>query len=124
MLLSELLDTPVIDVDGERLGTIVDVRFRRGPRHRDHEGDLELIALIVSPHSRQSMYGYERGRVNGPAVVARVIEWLHRRSRLIPWECVQRVDDDAVVLGVRAPQIPLDVRRGIPDPARGGTRAT
>jgi sporulation protein YlmC with PRC-barrel domain len=115
MLLSELLDMPVVGVDGARLGTVVDVRFRRGPRHGEHEGDLELIALIVSPHSRLSMYGYERGRVNSPAVVARVIEWLHRKSRLIPWECVQRVDRDEIVLGVAAPQIPLDVRRPIPD---------
>ncbi|MBD3942852.1 PRC-barrel domain containing protein [Microbacterium sp. NEAU-LLC] len=121
MLLSELLDMPVIDVDGAGLGTVVDVRFRRGARRRDHEGDLELVALIVSPHSRLSMYGYERGRVNGPAVVARVIEWLHRRSRLIPWECVQRVDGDGVVLGVTAPHIPLDVRRGIPDSAPPST---
>ncbi|GAA5203193.1 PRC-barrel domain-containing protein [Microbacterium jejuense] len=115
MLLSELLDMPVIDADGTRLGTVVDVRFRRGARRRDHEGDIALIALIVSPHSRLSMYGYERGRVNGPAVVARVIEWLHRASRLIPWECVARVDRDAVVLGVAAPRIPLNARRGIPD---------
>lgn len=121
MILSELLDMPVIDVGGERLGTVVDVRFRRGARRRDHEGDFELIALIVSPHSRLSMYGYERGRVNRPVVVARVIEWLHRGSRLIPWECVRVVERDAVVLGVAAPEIPLDVRRGIPGSAGTGT---
>ncbi|GAA5207335.1 PRC-barrel domain-containing protein [Microbacterium kyungheense] len=114
MILSELLDMPVIDVDGKHLGVVVDVRFRRGARRRDHEGDLELIALIVSPHSRMSMYGYERGRVDRPVVVARLIEWLHRGSRLIPWECVRVVERDAVHLGVAAPQIPLDVRRGIP----------
>ncbi|MBW9095507.1 PRC-barrel domain-containing protein [Microbacterium jejuense] len=114
MLLSELLDMPVTDVNGDRVGTVVDVRFRRGARRRDHEGDLELIALIVSPHSRLSMYGYERGRVNRPAVVARLIGWAHRGARLIPWECVRVVESDGVVLGVAVPEIPLDVRRGIP----------
>ncbi len=120
MLLSDLLDLPVVDVDGNRLGVVVDVRFRRAARRHDHEGDLELIALIVSPHSRMSMYGYERGRVNAPAVVARVIEWLHRRSRLIPWECVRRVDPDAVILGVAAPRIPLDARRGVGEDSGAG----
>ena len=115
MLLSELLDLPVVGTDGTRLGRVVDVRFLRGARRGEREGDLELVALIVSPPSRLSMYGYERGRVNSPAVVARVIEWLHRKSRLIPWECVQRVDRDEIALGVAAPRIPLDVRRPIPD---------
>ena len=114
MLLSELLDSTVLDKDGVRLGTVVDVRFRRAARRGRHEGDLELIALIVSPHTHMSMYGYERGRMEGPAAIARGIGWLHRRSRIIPWECVQRVDEGTVVLGVRPPRIPLDVRAEIP----------
>lgn len=117
MLLSELLGMRVRSRDGEDLGRIVDVRFRRGPRKGEREGTLELVGLIVSPHSRSSFYGYERGRVSRPIVIAKAIAWLHRRSRIVPWECVQRVDDD-VVLGVAAPLIPLDVRRapaGTPD---------
>lgn len=117
MLLSELLDSAVLDEKGARLGTVVDVRFRRAARRGRHEGELELVALIVSPHSRMSMYGYERGRVERPAVIARGIEWLHRRSRIIPWECVARVDKDTVVLGVRPPRIPLDMRAEIPPDA-------
>jgi len=115
MLLSELLDLPVRGRDGEDLGRVVDVRFRRGARRGEYEGELELIALIVSPHSRMSMYGYERGRVNRPAVIATWIAWIHRRSRVIPWECVQRVDEDAIALGVAVPVIPLNIRRSISD---------
>ncbi|MET0716537.1 MAG: PRC-barrel domain containing protein [Mycetocola sp.] len=114
MLLSDLLGKPVHAVDGSSLGAIVDVRFRRAPRTGRHEGALELIALVVSPHSRHSMYGYERGRVNGPLVIAALIRWLHRKSRVIPWDCVSRVDPAAVVLGVEPPVIPLDVRSPIP----------
>jgi sporulation protein YlmC with PRC-barrel domain len=113
MLLSDLLEKPVQTGDGSSLGTIVDVRFHRGQRNGRHEGPLELIALIVSPHSRHSMYGYERGRVNGPLVIAALIRWLHRKSRVIPWDCVSRVEEDAVVLGVEPPLIPLDVRSPI-----------
>ncbi|MEU1971593.1 PRC-barrel domain containing protein [Microbacterium sp. NPDC019599] len=113
MLLSELLGCRVLAPDGGSLGVVVDVRFRRGPARRSHEGELELIALIVSPHSRQSFYGYERGRVNTPAVINAIVTRLHRASRIIPWECVEAVDRGEVRLGVEAPDIPLDARRPI-----------
>src|SRR6478735_9867712 len=108
MLLSELLDKSVHTPNGASVGVVVDVRFRRGARNRRHEGPIELIALIVSPHSRLSYYGYERGTVNAPAVIARTIEWMHRDSYVVPWECVSRVGDDGVILGVMPPRIPLD----------------
>ena len=117
MLLSELLNKPVRSPQGESLGSVVDVRFHRGARNRRHEGELELIALIVSPHSRLSYYGYERGAVNGPAVIARLIEWMHRDSHIVPWECVSRIDDEGVLLGVAPPRIPLDPRRPIDEKA-------
>ena len=113
MLLSDLVGRPVRSPQGEVLGGVVDVRFRRGPRNGRREGDLELIALIVSPRSRLSYYGYERGAVNGPAVISKIVEWLHRDSHIIPWECVARVDDDGISLGVQPPRIPLDPRRRI-----------
>lgn len=113
MLLSELIDQPVRSPRGETLGRVVDVRFRRGARRGRREGDLELIALIVSPHSRLSYYGYERGTVNAPAVIARIVEWMHRDSHIIPWDCVARVDDQGVALGVASPRIPLNPRRPI-----------
>ena len=115
MLLSDLLDRPVRAPGGVELGRVVDVRFRRGVRHGRSEGDLELVALIVSPHSRLSYYGYERGTVNGPAVIAAIVRWLHRDSHIVPWECVARVDEEGVALGVTPPRIPLDPKRPIHD---------
>ena len=117
MLLSDLLNRPVRSPQGDDLGRVVDVRFRRGARQGKREGQLELIALIVSPHSRLSYYGYERGSVNGPAVVAAIVRWLHRDSRIVPWECVARVDDEGVSLGVTPPRIPLDPRQDIGEDA-------
>src|SRR4051794_23011438 len=118
MLLSELLNKPVLSPQGDTLGRVVDVRFRRSARNRRHEGELELIALIMSPHSRLSYYGYERGTVNAPAAIARLIAWMHRDSQIVPWECVSRVGDEGVVLGVTPPRIPLDPRRPIDEKAR------
>ncbi len=119
MLLSELLNQPVRSPQGDELGRVVDVRFRLSARQGRREGDLELIALIVSPHSRLSFYGYERGSMNGPAVIAAIVRWLHRNSRIIPWECVARIDDRGVALGVAPPRIPLDPRRDITEVAVG-----
>jgi sporulation protein YlmC with PRC-barrel domain len=113
MLLSELLGCRVLAPRSGDVGTVVDVRFRRTARKSGKEGDLELIALIVSPHSRQSFYGYERGRVGGPAVIAAIIRRLHRGSRIVPWECIQSVSAGEVRLGVEPPVIPLDVSRPI-----------
>ncbi|MFH8252256.1 PRC-barrel domain-containing protein [Microbacterium sp. B2969] len=118
MLLSELLGCRVHALDGADLGVVVDARFRRGARQGRREGDLELVALIVSPHSRLSFYGYERGRVNAPALINAIITRMHRASRIVPWECVETVGDGDVRLGVDAPFIPLDARRPIGE-ARG-----
>lgn len=110
MILSELLGSRVHTPDGSDLGAVVDVRFRHAGREGRRAGDLELVALIVSPRSRSSFYGYERGTVRGPALIAAVIRRLHRGARIVPWECVARVDRDVVHLGVAPPMIPLDLR--------------
>ena len=121
MLLSDILNRPVRSPRGDEIGRVVDVRFRRGARNGRHEGDLELVALIVSPHSRLSYYGYERGSVKGPAVIAAIVRWLHRDSWIVPWEFVARVDQDAVVLAAAAPRIPLDPRRAITEEAQASS---
>jgi sporulation protein YlmC with PRC-barrel domain len=116
MILSDLLGSRVIEPDGTMLGLVVDARFRKGPARRNREAQLELVALIVSPRSRLSFYGYERGRVNRPAVIDAIVRRLHKGSRIIPWECVARVADGEVRLGVKAPVIPLDIRVPIEEP--------
>ncbi|MFT4212950.1 MAG: hypothetical protein QM626_13885 [Microbacterium sp.] len=115
MLLSDIVGKALRGPDGSPRGTVMDVRFRRGPRDGRHEGPLQVVALVVTRHSRLPMYGYERGRVTRPAPLATLIGWLHRDSRIVPWDCVERVDADAVVLGVEPPRIPLDTTRPVSD---------
>lgn len=113
MILSDLLGSTVRAPSGNTVGSVVDVRFRRGPRHGAREGDLQLIALIVSPRSRTSFYGYERGTVHRPVLVAAIIRWIHRGSRIVPWECVSSVERDVIHLGMEPPLIPLNTREPI-----------
>ena len=51
--------------------------------------------------------------MNGPAVIAAVVRWMHRDSHIIPWEYVARIDDRGVGLSGTPPRIPLDPGRSI-----------
>ncbi|WP_456846308.1 PRC-barrel domain-containing protein [Cellulomonas sp. P5_C6] len=98
MILGDLLDSPVRDADGVRLGYVVDVRFALdGPL----DGLLaapRLHGLLVSPRTGTSFLGYERNGVDAPAVLARWFAWRHRGTFLVHWTDVQAVTTDSVAL--------------------------
>lgn len=100
MILSELLDAPVLAADGERVGYVVDVRFvLDGPA-----GALlavpRLHGLLVSPRTGTSFLGYERRDVRAPWPVARWLRWRHRGTFLAHWSDVAAIDADGVHLVV------------------------
>ena len=98
MILGDLLDSPVLDPGGARLGFVVDVRLALdGPL----DGLLaapRLHGLLVSPRTGTSFLGYERNGVNAPAVLARWFAWRHRGTFLVRWEDVASVAPGAVRL--------------------------
>lgn len=98
MILGDLLDAPVVDAAGRRLGYVVDVRFvLDGPL----DGLLaapRLHGLLVSPRTGTSFLGYERTGVSSPAVLARWFAWRHRGTFLVHWADVRSVTSDAVAL--------------------------
>ncbi|WP_029288324.1 PRC-barrel domain-containing protein [Cellulomonas sp. HZM] len=97
MLLSDLLDVPVHDADGVRLGFVVDVRLvLDGPL----DGSLarpRLHGVLVSPRTGTSFLGYERNDERSPALVARWLRRRHRGTFLLLWQDVAAADDTAVV---------------------------
>lgn len=98
MQVSELLGVDVVDADGHRLGTVVDVRLAV-------EGDLDhdpavptVFGVLVSPRTQSSYLGYERSDARRPQVLAALLRWRHRGTFLALWRDVARVDVDSVRL--------------------------
>lgn len=114
MILTELLGSDAIDADGRRLGAVVDVRLEIAGAPRQLLAETKVTGLLVSPRSRLSTWGYERGGANGPAIIAGFQRWLHRGMFLVAWSDVARVDEGRVVL--RAGHTALDPR--LPGAAR------
>jgi len=94
MILSDLLDLPVTDGSGHRLGGVADVRFVQ----RSAGNDLTLFGLLVSPTSRSSSFGYERRNVRAPALIAWWERRRHRGMFLVRWEDVDAVEPRLVRL--------------------------
>lgn len=94
MILSDLLGSPVLTAEGERLGVVVDARLAM-------DGMLaatRLYGLVVSPHSHSSFAGYERTGVDAPALIARFLRWRARGSVLVLWADLASFTDDVVRL--------------------------
>jgi hypothetical protein len=96
MILSDLLDLPVLGPDGERLGGVSDARFVQPSGAAIPE--IRLFGLIVSPRSRGSSLGYERRSVRAPALIAAFVRWRHRGAFLVLWEDVAEIRPDGVRL--------------------------
>jgi sporulation protein YlmC with PRC-barrel domain len=102
MLLTDLLDLPVHDHTGHRIGWVCDVRFLL-PDIIDERSvpAPEVAGILVSPHRRGSYLGFERTDVHAPVLLARWIRWRQRGTYLVRWADVDQVDEDAVVLTIR-----------------------
>ena len=98
MILSDLLGCDVFEVNGTRVGAVVDVRFEISGRPGQLLADAELVGLLVTPRSRASTWGYERRGENGPFLIARLQRWLHRGMFLVEWHDVALLDEGLVQL--------------------------
>lgn len=94
MILSDLLGADVVDDSGERVGRLVDVRFRL--EGRTDPSVPRVTGFIVSPRAAGSFLGYERTGFNRPALIAALLAWHHRGSFFVAWDAVARIDLDEV----------------------------
>jgi sporulation protein YlmC with PRC-barrel domain len=113
MRVGELIGTKVEDRSGQMVGWVTDVRLvRDGPVLGTFGASYLVEGLIVTPHHRGGYFGYETGRVSGPALLRWLFTRLHRGSVFAPWEAIDAVDDELVTLRASCdelgPPAPLD----------------
>lgn len=98
MILNDLLGLPVLDDRGQRVGSVLDVRFVIDGRPGQTLSEARLAGLVVSPHSRHSYLGYERSSMNSPAIINGILSWMHRGTFYVQWESVRKVTERDVQL--------------------------
>jgi hypothetical protein len=96
--LNELLQMPVQDLAGVRLGRVLDVRLER--ETSDPGGRTRLIGLVVGRGRPGSYFGYDRRPDMGPWLVRTVVRRLHRHSAYLDLEDLDELDWDAGVIRV------------------------
>ncbi|MFI6737638.1 hypothetical protein ACIBI9_32335 [Nonomuraea sp. NPDC050451] len=104
MRLSDLLSRPVRDSAGRTVGQVADVRLvQDGPLLLQVHNAFRVAGLIVVTRHTGRLFGYERGpAIKGPWLVRALLQVLHRHTRYVPWEHVDRIDDLGILL--RVPQ--------------------
>jgi sporulation protein YlmC with PRC-barrel domain len=91
MKLSELLGCEIVDADGERLGSVHDVRVERRNTRARKVGTERwvVVGLVLGGRGIRERVGYTNGR-EGRAV--------HSDRELVPWERVSSIEDGRIGL--------------------------
>lgn len=106
MLLSDLIGREVIDVDGQRLGHVLDTLLVQDGRVIGGFGaQLRLEGIALGKRSAAIRLGYHRANVRGPAPVRIVMEHFARRARYATWDQIDVIDDDQVRLNCRRSEL-------------------
>ena len=79
--LGDLAGMAVLDPDGRMVGKVVDARFEPGG-----DGAQVLRWLLVGRGGAGSLLGYERRADQGPWLIALLLRWWHRGTRVVPVE--------------------------------------
>jgi sporulation protein YlmC with PRC-barrel domain len=106
MRLSELLHSHVVDVDGEHVGAIDDVRLvQDGPLLLPFGAAFRAEGVVVGHRAVGVRLGYHRGKVGGPWLLKALFHRLEQRARWVPWDEVVSWEDDIVRIGVRRDEL-------------------
>jgi sporulation protein YlmC with PRC-barrel domain len=88
MKASDLIGLAVHGADGRRLGVVTDLRCVQDGPLRGGMQAPRITALIISSRHTGSLLGYERRRQQGPWLIRTIVQLLHRRASLVPWDSV------------------------------------
>jgi hypothetical protein len=102
MRISELLDRPVVDAVGRRIGRVRDVRvIADGPvQHPSGARALRVDGLVVGRTLGGDRLGYGR-TVHGPRLLAALFDKIRSHQHYVPWADIHRTGH-TIVLTVSA----------------------
>ena len=84
----ELIGLDVHDGDGKRIGIVIDLRCAQDGPLRGAMQAPRVCALVVSDRHTGSLLGYDRRSQQGPWLIRKAVQMLHRHAVLVPWEGV------------------------------------
>jgi sporulation protein YlmC with PRC-barrel domain len=100
MRLSELLDRPVFDAGGRRIGKVQDVLVHDNePMLSGRYDALTVEGLVIGGHHGTRL-GFERGRAQGPWPISLMFRRFERRARFVPWDIVTSCDHGEIRIGL------------------------
>lgn len=89
---SSILGTAVLGRDGRSLGRLRDLRLRA------HGDDHRIEGLVTGRGVIAERFGYAYGEVRGPWLLVAIMGRLARRTRYIPWDDVEQIASDRIVV--------------------------
>jgi sporulation protein YlmC with PRC-barrel domain len=108
MRLNELLGFRVVDLDGDEIGSVADVRLvHDGPLLTSMQRALRVDGLIVVENRATRLFGYERHV--GPALLRRLVHSRLGQVWYLPWRDINRIADSTVITRTWRPDLqPLE----------------
>lgn len=103
MRISDLLGAHVYDRNGEKIGTVHDVRMTRdGPMVGDFGAAYSVHGIVIGELGLATRLGFDRRKVLEPAPLKGLFRWLLRKNRYATWDQIGLVAERAIRLRVAA----------------------
>jgi len=83
---ADLLGRPVVGPEGQPLGKVLDVRLVQDGPLLGAFAALRIEGFVVGQHGLAARLGYDRYDAQGPWLVARLVRWITRDTRYLPWD--------------------------------------
>jgi hypothetical protein len=103
---SDILESVVLDADGQEVGQVHDIRMvREGPIQGVFGPGYRVQGLVVGPAATGVRLGFDRSNMDGPALLKSLFRRIHRHARLVDWSLIETMTEGEIRLRVRRKEI-------------------